>query len=293
MKILLLGASGQLGQSILSVKNAADQGYLIPTHQECDISDYKSLEDYITQHEDIALIINAAAYTDVTGAEKDPKTANLINERGASFIARQCKLYKIPLIHISTDYIFDGAQPKGVGYTETDKTNPVNTYGQSKLGGEKAIQATLDHYIILRSSWIFGQNNNNFLKTVLHLAREKQELEIIADQFGSPTPSDDLANTIVILSKKILSQPETVEWGIYHYAGQPSASWYELAVEIVNCAKEKGICPPSVQLKAVKSHDGYSIVKRPQNSVLDCKKIMNVFGIDQPDWKKAIDTIIK
>ncbi len=292
MNILLLGAHGQLGQSIQNEEKAPDFFVYAPTHEECDITNYKSLNDYISAQEKIDLIINAAAHTDVTGAEKDTQESNQVNIEGVGNIVRQCKTRDIPLIHISTDYIFDGKKPYGQFYTEQDKPNPINEYGLSKLSGEEIITSGLEQYIIIRTSWLFSPYRQNFYKTVLHLSREKQELEIIADQFGTPTSSKDLARAILKISEQI-NADASAKWGIYNYAGQPAVSWYDFALKIVDTAKKLELCPPSVKLKKVNSANFPSIVKRPANSALKTGKIIEAFGVSTCDWEAEIERIME
>lgn len=284
-KILLLGSTGQVGHHLLeTVPDTLE--ILAPSRSECDISEYKTLSDYWDIHQDITLIINAAAYTDVSGAEIHVDQANAVNSKGVGNIARQCRLKNIPLIHLSTDYVFDGK--KHDGYCETDPVRPINTYGKSKAEGESILARQLENFIVLRTSWIFGPYGKNFLKTIWSMAREKQALEIVKDQIGSPTPSKSLAEAIWIIAQKIFEERQSVEWGVYHYAGTPSVSWYDFACSIVDKEKEQGACPPSVKVVPITSDKYNSLVTRPQNSVLNCDKIKRNFGIDQPEWKDAI-----
>lgn len=226
----------------------------------------------------------------MAGAEREQEAARKLNTTAASNLARQCRQKNIPLIQISTDFVFDGR--KQGSYSETDPTNPINIYGLTKKEAEDVIKDQLDRYIILRTSWLIGQHGKNFLKSILHVAREKEILEVVNDQTGGPTPTGYLARAIRVIADQIINHPETVDYGVYHFSGSPSCSWYDLASEIIGKAKELGKVPPSVKINPVTSAAYASSVSRPQNSQLDCSKIKQNFGIDQPDWKEPIEEII-
>lgn len=282
-KILITGASGQMGTALQS-SPFAKQFNLIPlSHDFLDITQADSILTAIDVYAP-DIIINTAAYTTVDKAESEPEKCKLINDNGAKQLAIACKKNNIPLIHLSTDYVFDGNA--STPYKETDKVNPISVYGKTKLAGEKAIQANCDKHIILRVSGIFSASGQNFLNTILRLANERTELGIIVDQQTCPTPANAIADTLYTLCNQLSA------WGIYHYCSHPAISWYDFATAIIEETKKHR----SVKVKsinALKTHEYQTAAKRPPYSVLDCSKIKQTFGIEQPDWHQALTHYLK
>lgn len=232
--------------------------------------------------------MNAAAYTAVDKAESEQQAAYLVNETGAENLAHACKQIGIPLIHISTDYVYSGEQQQP--YTESDVTDPLNVYGASKLAGDKVIANILDEHVILRTSWVFGQHGNNFVKTMLRLGKDRDELGIIDDQHGCPTAAEDIADTILRLCEAI--QAGNQAWGLYHYCGQPATTWFGFASAIFDRAKSMDF-DLGVTVKPITTSDYPTPAKRPKSTILDCSKIKKRYNIDQPDWRKRLDAIIR
>lgn len=277
-KILLTGANGQLGSEIVELAKKLNLSLYSFTRQQLNITELEQIE-YAVRTTKPKYIINAAAYTAVDKAENESELAFSINSTGVNNLAQIAEKYNIPLIHISTDYVFDGQ--KKSAYLEEDDAQPLSIYGQSKLSGENLLRKSWNKHIILRVSWIFGRFGNNFVKTILRLAKEKNELKIIADQKGAPTYTGDIALTLL----KIIDYLEKgqTKWGTYHYTGTPTLSWYEFAKKIVTEAKQyqplmvKKIIP-------IPSSEYPSIALRPYNSELACKKISQTFYIDPNNW---------
>lgn len=287
MKVLVTAAQGQVGHALMSLAQDSPVDVISLTRTQLDITDPTSIQTSIEQIKPDVLV-NAAAYTAVDKAESDQPAAYRVNETGPENLARACKQADIPLIHISTDYVYSGEQTQP--YTECDPSGPLNVYGASKLAGDKAIASILDEYIILRTSWVFGQHGNNFVKTMLRLGKERDELSIIDDQHGGPTAAEDIAETILKLCDSI--QAGKAAWGLYHYSGQPAASWYGFASAIFDRAKSMGF-DLGVKLKAITTQDYPTPAKRPKSTILDCNKIKKRYNIDQPDWHERLDAIIQ
>jgi len=230
--------------------------------------------DKILQEENAAFLINAAAYTAVDKAESEKELAFNINASAPGQLAALCKKYNTSFLHISTDYVFDGIADKP--YRENDETNPQSVYGASKLEGEKRIMIANPGAIIIRTSWVYSSFGNNFVKTILRLLREKDEISVVSDQLGSPTYAADLANTILqIIGSKW--QP-----GIFHYCNDGIISWYEFALYI------KELCGSSCTIKAISTDQYPTAAKRPSFSALDTSKIKTQYHIQLPEWKDSL-----
>lgn len=290
MKLLLTGANGQVGSAIRRL--AAIQGLSIRAYgsAELDITDAAALEAAV-HAEQPDLLINAAAYTAVDKAETDAARAFAVNAEAVGVMARICKACGIPLIHISTDYVFDGS--KDEAYLESDPVGPLGVYGRSKLAGEEAIQASGARYIILRTSWVFGLEGHNFPKTILRLAGERPALGIVSDQRGCPTFADDLASAILDLAV-LHSDNGDLPWGLYHYAGATACSWYELASRLLEKACAAGLLARIPALKALATLEYPTPAARPMNSCLDCSRFKRAFpGILLSDWNKGLDILLE
>ncbi len=280
MKILITGAGGQVGKALQTLASAQGIEIVAYDRQSLDICDRSAVQEKIsasTPH----VVINAAAYTAVDKAEEEVEAAFSVNAKGAENLAMTCAALDIPLLHISTDFVFDGK--KAGAYLEDDDIAPLNVYGRSKAEGEARVAAIAGKYIILRTAWVFG-GAQNFVNTMLRLAESHRELTIVDDQTGGPTAADDIASALFRIARKT-TQPGFNDWGIFHFSGAPHVTWFGFAQMIF-----KGRKTPV--LKPIPS-DGYPVpAERPKNSVLDCTKIKRVFDIDQPDWRKALSGIL-
>jgi len=243
------------------------------SHQELDVTNKRDVDICINDNKpDVA--IHAAAYTDVDGCESNRELAFQVNADGAKNVALACKKTSSVMLYISTDYIFDGE--KNSPYIEEDKSNPINVYGESKLAGENHVKSILDRYCIVRTSWLFGANGKNFVKTILRLSQEKNELKVVNDQIGSPTYTLDLAKAI----KTLLTKPS---FGYYHVSNQGSCSWYDFAREIL---KQSGF--DEVRVISILTEEFKRPANRPKYSVLNCQKFMDEFGYNLKDWQSAL-----
>jgi dTDP-4-dehydrorhamnose reductase len=290
MRILVTGKNGQLGRSLhkLVSEKKYDNEFIFVGREELDLSSENNIDHYFDSNDKFDVIINCAAYTAVDKAEEEAGLANQINHLAVRQLAEIAKAQQAKLIHISTDYVFDGK--KHEPYKETDATNPINVYGETKLEGEQAIQEVmLTNAIILRTSWVYSEFGNNFVDTMLRLGKERNELSIVADQYGGPTPALAIAETLVSILYKIDTTTINHLWGTYHYAGAPFVTWFEFAQEIFSKVdSDIGMKIPI--LKPVDS-DSYSLTaKRPRSSTMNCEKINKVFNIKPPRW---IDTLSK
>jgi dTDP-4-dehydrorhamnose reductase len=286
MKIFVTGALGQVGSEI--VAEAKEAGFEVAEYgrSNLDIADSNMVTNTIKK-EKPDIVINAAAYTAVDMAENDVRQAYNVNRDGVNNLAKVCQSLAIPLFHISTDYVFDG--DSGEPYSETDEANPVNVYGDSKLQGDQCVQE-IDKYIVLRVSWVFGGVGNNFVKTMLNLAN-RDSLTIVSDQIGAPTWSKHIAETLIKIAIQYKGRKE-LEWGVYHYCGSFSLSWYDFAKQIFHSAKLLKLIDREPILQEVKTDEYQYDAKRPLFTVLDCKKINQVFAIQQPDWKVGLLAIM-
>jgi dTDP-4-dehydrorhamnose reductase len=283
MKTLIFGAAGQLGYELMRQGQALSldiQGVDLP---QTDITKMAQVIDVIAEYRP-SLVVNAAAYTNVDGAESEPELATAINKDGPANLARACVEYNIPLIHISTDYVFDGE--KGSPYRETDPVSPIGVYGRSKAEGESALQSVLNEHIILRTAWLYGSHGHNFVKTMVKLAREKEEIRVVSDQYGSPTSAADLAETILRISN-IIQQGAAIDWGMYHYCGRGIISWYEFAQAIVDMCRHNGKATVA-RVESIKTADYPTRVRRPPYSALDCSLINKHFGISPKPWQNSL-----
>ena len=283
MKVLLTGANGQLGNCFID-KFPTDWILLATDSQQLDITDNISVNNFINEHRP-DVIVNAAAYTAVDMAEDEPNLAHLVNEIGPRNLAVAAKKYNAKFIHISTDYVFDGT--KNIPYTEEDITNPINIYGETKRNGEVAILNNNSSAIIIRTSWVFSEYGNNFVKTMLKLASNRSELSIINDQLGCPTYAGDIANTILTM---IMNH---CDGGIYHYCGDQCITWFKFASKIFHIAEELNpITTKKILVKPILTSGYPTKAKRPLYSVLSMNKIEKIAGIKASDWNSALVHVI-
>ena len=296
LRVLLTGAHGQVGSAIRTLvdrdKREHHRIQLFPyAKTELDITDRDEVNNTITELQP-DVVINAAAYTAVDKAEEDLELAKKINVDAVENLALACEASSIPLLHISTDYVFDGQLPIGSCYKETDQTNPLGIYGKTKLAGENKLQEICQKHIIFRTSWVFGVDGNNFVKTMLKLFKQKDSLSIVSDQYGGPTSADAIAKALLMIAKNITEEKNNFEqWGVYHFAGQPVISWCEFAekINVLYNSEDKlikAILPIPAEQFGAKA-------QRPTNSALDASKIKQVFNIDPCDWQQDLLTVIE
>lgn len=288
MKILVTGATGQVGYCLQQQLQAKGWDYVALTRNELDISDAHAVEKHVAEIKP-TVIINAAAYTAVDKAEQEKEIAYAINRDGPANLARAAKSINAAILHISTDYVFAG-DAEG-SYREDAPTAPQGVYGQSKLDGEQAVIAANDKHIILRTAWVFGEHGNNFVKTMIRLGRTRDALGIVADQEGGPTYAGDIAAALLQIAQQY-AENKTISWGIYHFSGLPHISWFGFAKQIFAEVQQAEIYDkPIPQLNAITTADYPTPAKRPANSKLDCNKLEQAFGIAPSNWQSALKNI--
>jgi dTDP-4-dehydrorhamnose reductase len=284
VNILVTGAKGQLGTELM--RQGSDRGFsTFPVDlPEVDITSPDPVRSAI-RDAGASLVINCAAYTHVDMAESQDMAAYKVNSLGPAILSHVCSETKIPLIHISTDFVFDGS--KKTPYLETDPVSPLSVYGKSKAVGEAVVERILKRHIILRTSWLYALQGQNFVRTILRLGAERDALRVVSDQLGSPTCAADLADAILTLSEAIRIRGE-VAWGTYHYCGKGVISWYEFAQAILDIAKT--YMPLKTNRVEPITTDQYPTpAKRPPQSALNCEKIQNQFGIHPRPWRDSLE----
>lgn len=288
MRILVCGGSGQVGLELVGRAGAYGLEALGVTREQLDITDSHRVADLVDQYRP-GLIINAAAYTHVDNAEKQSEQAYAVNRDGVTNLAEAARQADIPLVHISTDYVFSGEADKP--YRETDPVAPTGIYGASKLAGEVAIQAALVRHVIVRTSWVYGVHGNNFVKTMLRLGQQRDALSVVADQFGCPTQAGSLAKALLQLAQRYAHEG-TLAWGLYHYSGTPHCSWFDFAEEIFRQAAIKGLLTKTPQVSAITTAQYPTPARRPAWSVLACTKFEQAFGIAPSDWHDDLGDVL-
>lgn len=282
MVILVTGANGQLGQSLRFIAPKYPEiDFVFCSSTDLDITNAEKCETFFSEIKP-NYCINAAAYTAVDKAESEPVKAHSINVDGAKNLAEVCKQYATVLLHISTDFIFDGT--KNLPYSEEDIPNPTGVYGQTKLEGEKAIQGVFDNYFIIRTSWVYSQFGNNFMKTMLRLAAERDTLSVVNDQIGTPTNAVDLAEALVQIIQHCQTEPVEV-FGIYNFSNEGQCSWFDFAKKIFE------INNININLQSIPTTAFPTPAKRPKFSVLDKMKIKKNFGIKIKNWEESLKNI--
>lgn len=277
MKILVTGSNGQLGRELQRAVPSEWSVTAIGT-ADCDITDSAAVATLIEGlRPDV--VVNCAAYTAVDKAEMERETADAVNWHAVDNLARVAASVDAALVHISTDYVFDGESHKH--YCESDPTAPINHYGAGKLRGEQAIAESGCRGVVIRTQWLYSPYGKNFVKTMLRLAEQQREVRVVADQRGCPTAADDLAATIVAILPAVVAD-STLRGEVFHFASRGEATWCEFAEEIFRVAE----C--DCRTVAITSEDYPTAARRPRNSVLDCTKICKRFGVEQPDWCESL-----
>ena len=286
MQILLTGKDGQLGEELYpllsSIANVVAVG-----RDSCDLANPEAIRQLVDKTQP-DIIVNAAAYTAVDKAESESELARAINGTAPGILAMEAEKLGAKLIHVSTDYVFNGS--KNTPYLETDETDPLGEYGQSKLAGEQAILATNANAVILRTAWVYGAGGKgNFVKTMLRLAAQREELGVVVDQVGGPTWTGDLAKAIVDLIPRL--NPET--YGVYHYTNSGVTSWYDFAVAIFSEAQALGLPLKIQQVKPITTAEYPTPARRPAYSVLSGRKISEVLGYYPPHWRQGLRNMLQ
>ncbi|MFG1344747.1 dTDP-4-dehydrorhamnose reductase [Xanthobacter autotrophicus DSM 431] len=285
MRILLFGAAGQLGREVTAL--AAERGIELTglDHKALDISDPVAVARAIEAARPDALI-NAAAYTAVDKAESEPEIAGRINAFAPGLIAERCARYRTPLIHVSTDYVFDGTK-KGA-YVEADPIAPIGVYGRTKAAGEAAVRAAHERHVIVRTSWVYGVYGNNFLKTMLRLAGERDLLKVVSDQRGCPTATRDLATAVLKVAEAAAGGD--ARWGTYHFAGRGATSWHGFASAIVAAAAAH--TGRNVEVAPITTAEYPTPARRPKNSELASDLFERTFGVRAAAWETRVKEVV-
>lgn len=287
MKVLVTGGNGQLGRCLQDRLKNSGHEWQSPDQDGLDITNEEAIFSYFEIFKP-EIVINAAAYTAVDQAETDQEKAYLVNAIASSYLAQACHKLGIPLLHISTDYVFDGMAT--FPYKPGDKTNPVSIYGKTKLAGEIKVQEILKEHLVIRTAWVFSEYGNNFVKSMLRLANKHSLLKIVGDQYGSPTYAGDLADSLLQIVKKI--EMGNKLWGVYHYTGDQVTSWHGFARAIFDEAKRQNIIDTIPELKVINTDEYPVAAKRPQYSVLSCKLIYDNFDCKVSNWRNALTHVI-
>lgn len=290
MKILIFGADGQVGREVCRAARPATFELVSLNKTACDITEPEAITKTLARQRP-GLALNLAAYTAVDRAESEPEMAWAVNCAGAANIAAACRETATPLIHLSTDYVFDGR--KSGPYQEADAVNPLNVYGRSKEAGERAVRAAVMHHVILRTAWVYGAHGTNFVKTILRLATERPVLHVVADQQGCPTAAADIASALITMAGEI--ERGRADWGTFHFAGAGSTSWHGFAEEIVRLAATFGarLRATGPRIEPITTDQYVTPARRPMNSRLDCHKIAASFGISAPPWRSSLAAVVR
>ena len=282
MRILVTGKNGQLGKSIHKIvtNNEQTDDFVFVGREELDLSNENNIARYF-ENNVFDIIINCAAYTAVDKAEEEQDLANQINHIAVKQLAEVAKTQQAKLIHISTDYVFDGESDKP--YIETDATNPINVYGKTKLAGERALKEIMPtNAIIIRTSWVYSEYGNNFVKTMLRLGKEREELNVVSDQIGSPTYATDLAEVILTIVNNKDYQNKESPTEIYHYSNEGAISWYEFTKEIFKIAKI------DCKVNSIATEQYPTPEKRPKNTIMDKEKVNKILDVKITDYKASL-----
>lgn len=285
-RILLFGATGQLARELLAM--SGDDFELMPVSRAmADFSDPQVPAKYLLSYPDCDLVVNATGYTAVDKAEQEEGLATAVNGEAVGALAQVCATRGVPLIHVSTDYVFDGS--KSGAYVEDDPVGPLGAYGRSKLAGEELVRAALAEHVILRTSWVYSPYGANFVKTMLRLGAEREELRVVDDQNGSPTAAGDIARAILKIAARI--RDGKAVWGTFHYCGEGVTTWRRFAEEIFAQARALGL-PVKARVTPIPSSAYPTPATRPMNSALRCDKICKAYDMELQPWPKALATVL-
>lgn len=284
--ILLFGGSGQLGRELTRASSARAIPLVALSRAQAAIDDEAAVRDAVRRYSH-SVVVNAAAYTKVDLAERETEAAQQANEVGPGILASACTAAGVPLIHISTDFVFDGS--KHGAYVENDPAEPINVYGRSKAAGERAVREAAPAHVIIRTSWVYGEFGHNFLKTMLTLAATRDELRIVADQRGCPTSTSDLAAAILTVAPRLAAGDDIS--GTYHFAGSGVTTWHGFAARIV--AAQAPLTGRAPRVTAISTKDYPTAARRPPNSELDCSRFERVFGLRGLPWTDETERITR
>jgi dTDP-4-dehydrorhamnose reductase len=283
VKLLVTGREGQLARGLLEAAGRAGVQTAAVGRPELELADQRSVEAAVARHHP-DIVVNAAAYTAVDKAESEFAVARTVNALGAEHVAKACAQLEIPMIHISTDYVFDGA--KHSAYVESDPTGPISAYGRTKFEGEQRVAAACGRHLILRTAWVHSPWGANFVKTMLRLATTRSSIGVVDDQQGAPTYAPHLAGIVLDIARRVVADPAGIQWGVYHAVGSGETTWFGFAHEIFRNAVEHGL--PAAEVAPINTAAFATPARRPANSRLNCDKLRSVFGLELPDWQIGV-----
>lgn len=286
-RIAVTGRNGQVVRSLVERAAGTDVDVTCVGRPALDLGKPDTIESALAS---VAadVIVSAAAYTDVNKAEVEGERADIINGRAPGLLAARANALGIPLIHLSTDYVFDGAKPEP--YTERDPVGPINAYGRSKAAGERAVARAHPRHVILRASWVYSPFNRNFVRTMLDLARTQDTVRVVADQVGNPTAASDIADGILAVALDLVEGRGDERYGTFHMAAAGTASWAEFATAIFSASSQRG--GPSARVVPIASAEYQTPARRPANSRLDCAKLARVYGVSLPHWQSSLGSCV-
>jgi len=288
MRLLVLGGSGQLGTQLRTLALPPGVELVAPDRSAVDLGDAAAIARLVAA-EPWSAVINAAGYTNVDRAESEEDRAFAINAEAAANVASETGKRGMPVIYVSTDYVFDGS--KGAPYVETDAAAPLNAYGRSKLAGERLVAAANPRHVILRTAWLFSAQGSNFVRTILRLAQERERLTVVADQVGCPTAACDLAEACLAIALHCAADPDRAAYGTFHFAGAEAVTWFDFAKAIVAQARDRLSRLPDVVPTTTAQYGNPTV--RPADSRLNCTAIGNAFGIKPPSWRLALAATVE
>ena len=284
MKLLVTGANGQVGRALVEAGGEEVVGL---DRAALDITDRAAVHRSVTEHAP-SLVVNAAAYTAVDRAEAEAERAFAVNRDGPAHLAAACAEAGVPLVHLSTDYVFDGT--KGKPYRESDTPHPLGVYGQSKWAGEEAVREHVDRHVIVRTSWVFGTHGANFVRTMLRLMQERDTLRVVADQHGNPTAAADIARAVLEIAEQVHDGGDA-PWGTYHFAGRPATTWHGFAEAILDEARRHGPVR-TTHVEAIPTSAYPTAASRPLDTRLDSTRLAEAWGIEAPPWRPALRAVV-
>lgn len=288
LNVLVSGRSGQVASSLFEAEKPEGIEIIALGRPDLDVTDKASIEAVFDRIKP-DLVVNAAAYTAVDSAETDEENAELLNATGAAYLASVAADYDTPILHLSTDYVFDGTKP--TPYVETDAVAPLGVYGRSKLLGERMVAEANPQHVILRTAWVYSIFGNNFLKTMLRVAGTRDELGVVFDQIGNPTSAHDIAAGLIEIANQYRKSDRGLSSGTYHMTALGDSSWAEFAEEIFAASAE--FQGPTATVKRITSEEWPTPVVRPANSRLDCSKLKRDFGVALPEWRQSMRQCVK
>jgi dTDP-4-dehydrorhamnose reductase len=288
MRVVVTGRQGQVVCSLAERTAGTDIEIVALGRPELDLAGPSREIVAAISNAKPDIVVSAAAYTHVDKAETERELAFSVNEQGARVVARAAREAGVPLIHLSTDYVFDGGKP--APYVEDDPTGPMGVYGASKLAGEHAVLAEHSDSVVLRTAWVYSPFGANFVKTMLRLAGDRDEIAVVADQLGNPSSALDIADGIIAVARNLATSSDSGRRGLFHMAGTGEATWAEFAEGIFAASKARG--GPTANVRQIASADYPTVARRPANSRLDCGKLARVHGVQLPDWRNSVEQVI-